>query len=151
MRKTGILHKTYANKAPFPSYKSKRIKSSLPGKLWHKISLRILEKPLNIGLIIFINDINCLHLRPSKRDTINAVITFGGGCCCLGTQSCKTIIQKYFTQAFLHYHNNIWMLWTRSDRCLVKLSRLIAQSHMTFSIYSVNVFHRSLCTFFLIG
>ncbi len=33
MRKTGISHKTFANKAPFPSNDPKRTKSSLPGKL----------------------------------------------------------------------------------------------------------------------
>ncbi len=35
MRKTGIWHKTFANKVPFPFNESKRTKSSLPGKLWH--------------------------------------------------------------------------------------------------------------------
>ncbi len=34
---------------------------------------------------------NDLHLRASRRDTINAA-AFGAGCCCLGTHSCK----KYF-------------------------------------------------------
>ncbi len=29
-------------------------------------------------------------------ETINAVIAFGGECCCLGMQLCKTIIQKLF-------------------------------------------------------
>ncbi len=38
---------------------------------------------------------------------MNAVIAFGGGCSCLGTQSCKTIIQKYFNEAFQNDHNNI--------------------------------------------
>ncbi len=58
------------------------------------MALNITKKPLNI--IVFIYDINDLRLRESRRDTINAVTAFGGGCCCLGTQSCKTIIQKYF-------------------------------------------------------
>ncbi len=39
-----------------------------------------------------------------------------------------------FAQVFQNDHNNIWMLWTRSVSWLVKLSRLIAQSHMTFSM-----------------
>ncbi len=47
------------------------------------MALNITKKPLNI--IVFIYDINDLHLRESRRDTINAVTAFGGGCCCLGT------------------------------------------------------------------
>ncbi len=39
-----------------------------------------------------------------------------------------------FSQAFQNDHNNIWMLSTRSVRWLAKLSRPIAQSHMTFSM-----------------
>ncbi len=54
---------------------------------------------------------NYLRLRASRRNTINDVIAFGGECCCLGTQSCKTIKQKYlmtdFAQAFQNDHNNI--------------------------------------------
>ncbi len=39
---------------------------------------------------------NYLSFRASRPNIINAVIAFGGVCCCLGTQSCKTIIQRYF-------------------------------------------------------
>ncbi len=37
-----------------------------------------------------------------------------------------------FAQAFQNDHNNIFMLWMRSVRWLVKLSHLKAQSHITF-------------------
>ncbi len=36
--------------------------------------------------------INCLRFKANGRNTINAVIAFGGRCCCLGTQSCKNFI-----------------------------------------------------------
>ncbi len=39
-----------------------------------------------------------------------------------------------FPLAFQNDQNNIQVLWTRSVRWLVKLSRLIAQSHMAFSM-----------------
>ncbi len=92
--------------------------------------------------------INYLRLRASRWNT-NGVIAFGGGCCCLGTQSCNTIIQKYFDdrpcsgiseQPKQHFK----CCATRSVRWLVKLSRPIVQSHITFfdahgGIYSVNV------------
>ncbi len=37
-----------------------------------------------------------------------------------------------FPRAFQNDHNNLQMLWTRSARWLVKLSRLKAQSNITF-------------------
>ncbi len=78
---------------------------------------------------------NDLSLRAS-RHVINAVNAFGGEFCCLGTQSCKTIIQTYFddrfAQAFQNYHNNISDAVNEISPLLVKLSRLIAQSHITF-------------------
>ncbi len=51
---------------------------------------------LTSKLYISLFQLNDLHLRASRRNTINAVTAFRAGCCCLITQSCKTIIQKYF-------------------------------------------------------
>ncbi len=85
-----------------------------------------------MALNITINDINDLCLRESRRDTINAVTAFGGGCCCLGTQSCKTIIQKYFDDRLFTMTITTYSC-ERDDLIirLVKLYLLEAQSHMT--------------------
>ncbi len=65
---------------------------------------------VSIGLLLFFLA-GYLLLRESRRNTINAVTAFGGECCCLRTQACKTIIQKYFddrlAQAFQNDHNNL--------------------------------------------
>ncbi len=49
-----------------------------------------------MNIIIVVYYINYLHLRASRRNTINAVLRSEVDAGCLGTQSCKTIIQKYF-------------------------------------------------------
>ncbi len=49
----------------------------------------------NIGEATEYNNFH-IQFKLLARNTINAVTAFGGGCCCLGTQSRKTIIQKYF-------------------------------------------------------
>ncbi len=59
-----------------------------------------------------------------RADETHAVIAFGGVCCCSGTQSCRNTILRTFQ-----------MLWNETDSLLVKLSRLIAQSHMTFLMH----------------
>ncbi len=92
-----------------------------------------------------------------QNENTNAVNAFGGGCCCLGMQSFKTIIQKTlktdFAQAFQSDQNNISMLCNEIGPLLVRLSRLIAQSHMTFLMLMVEFirkmwFHCILCTLF---
>ncbi len=61
-----------------------------------------------------------------------------------------------FTQAFQNYHKNKLDAMNEISLLLVKLSCLIAQSHITFSMcmeefIRLMCFHRSLCKFFLIG
>ncbi len=83
---------------------------------------------------------NYLRLRASRRNTINAVIAFWGECCCLGTQSCKTIIQKYFDDRLCS--DNISDAVNEISPLLVKLFRLIAQSHMTFLMRLEEFIHK---------
>ncbi len=81
------MHKTFTNEASFPSSESKRTKSSLPGKL---------NITKNIGEATEYNNFHVWKMTClGASDEHNAVTAFGGGCCCLGTQSCQTIIQKY--------------------------------------------------------
>ncbi len=63
--KTGISHKTFANKAQFPSNESKRTKSSLP---WKTVPLNITK---NIGEDTEYKNCNILHnlLAPQSEQT----------------------------------------------------------------------------------
>ncbi len=66
-----------------------------------------------------------------RADETHAVIAFGGVCCCSGTQSCRNTILRTFQ-----------MLWNETDPLLVKLSRLIAQSHITFLMHSEELIRK---------
>ncbi len=74
---------------------------------------------------------NELRLRASKRNTINAVIAFGGERCCLGTQS---IIQKCFDDRLCsgisERPKHFRCCGTRSVRCYSK----VIPSHSAKSI-----------------
>ncbi len=73
--------------------------------------------------------INYLRLRASRWNTINAVTAFGGGCCCLWTQSCKTIIQKYFDDRLC---SSISERPKQHIDAVNEIGPFIAQSHMIF-------------------
>ncbi len=70
----------------------------------------------------------------SRRNTINAVNAFGGGCCFLGIKLCKTIIQKYFDDRLFRLFRTTITTHKCCERDRSAVSPLIAQSHMTFSM-----------------
>ncbi len=79
-----------------------------------------------------------------RTEETNIVIAFEGECCCLGTQSCSTIIQKYLAQGFQNDHN----ISDAVERDQSAASQVIpshrAKSHYFFNalggIYSQNAF-----------
>ncbi len=145
MRKTGTSHKTFANKAPFPSNKSKREKQmSLPDKM----ALNITKKCMRSHKYNNVKYIHYLHLRASRWNTITAFIAFGGGCCCLGTQSCKTFIQTYFDDRLCSGISE----WLKTFQMLCnEIGPLVSQvnpSHCAKSYYIFDVYGGTLfCTF----
>ncbi len=99
-------------------------------------SLNITKKSRRIHLsenyYIMLND---LRLRASRRNTINAVIAFGGGCWCLGTQSCKTIglLWQTLLRLFRATKTTLQMLWIKIGPLVSQV--IILQSHMTWYLF----------------
>ncbi len=93
------------------------------------MALNITKKPLNI--IVFIYDINDLHLRESRRDTINAS---EADAAVWEHSRVRQLYRNTLTTDFPQAFRTTYRCCERDDLIirLVKLSRLIAQSHMTF-------------------
>ncbi len=130
MHKIGISHKTFANKHRFHPTSQREQKCHFLIN-WHYKSLRKVGEATEY-----------LHLRKSRWSTMNTVIAFRGGCCCLGMQSCKAFLVGNYTEILWwqillgHFRMIITcqMLWNE----IGPLVSQVLPSHSTKSHYSFD-------------
>ena len=99
MCKIGISHKTFENKAPFPSSEPKRTKSSLPDKLALMITKKNGSCSSRRSQCVYNNFVYNKLLAPqSARTKCKVILLSEIDVCCLGTQLYKTVIGGNYTE-----------------------------------------------------